>query len=241
MATIEENLKIYNETYSWPEDGDEWSKPWGNSRMQWYASILPRINTFIPAKKILEIAPGFGRWTRFLKNSCEELHIVDLSEKCIEKCKTKFISSSNIFYYTNDGLTLDVIENNSMDFIFSFDSLVHANDETMKSYIKEIGKKLNENGVAFIHHSNLNFFKNYSTHVRDTSVDYQKISTYAKENNLNCIVQELINWDNEPFLIDCISTICKKGSKFDKEPIIFKNDRFMDEAKLFSKIYSIYK
>lgn len=207
------------------------------------AMIYPRIHKYIEQHNVfmLEIAPGFGRWTRFLKNYSEELHIVDISEKCIEKCKIKFIDSSNIFYYTNDGLSLDMIDNNSMDFIFSFDSLVHVNDETMKSYIREIGKKLNENGVAFIHHSNLNFFNNYSSHVRDTSVDYRKISSYAQENNLNCIVQELINWENEPFLIDCISTICKKGSKFDKESILFKNDRFMDEAKLFSKIYSIYK
>ena len=30
---------------------------------QWFGLIFPRIHAFLPTGTILEIAPGFGRWT----------------------------------------------------------------------------------------------------------------------------------------------------------------------------------
>jgi len=38
----------------------------------------------------LEIAPGHGRWTQFLQRLCQSLVAVDISEKCVEHCKTRF-------------------------------------------------------------------------------------------------------------------------------------------------------
>lgn len=34
MGTIEENKKIWNNEYTWPVDGDEWSSAWGGSNSQ---------------------------------------------------------------------------------------------------------------------------------------------------------------------------------------------------------------
>jgi hypothetical protein len=58
MPTIEENCSLFDESYDWPEAGEEWSKDWGGAQMQWYGCILPRISAFVPAQTILEIAPG---------------------------------------------------------------------------------------------------------------------------------------------------------------------------------------
>ena len=41
-------------------------------------SILPRIARFLPAGSMLEIAPGHGRWTAYLREHCDTLAIVDL-------------------------------------------------------------------------------------------------------------------------------------------------------------------
>lgn len=49
--------------YDWKDSGEEWSAPWGNSAAQWFGTILPRTSQCLPAGTILEIAPGFGRWT----------------------------------------------------------------------------------------------------------------------------------------------------------------------------------
>ena len=61
-----------------------------------------------------------------MKNLCDSLIIVDLAESCIEACKTRFQSEENFQYFVNDGKSLEMINDSSVDFIFSFDSLVHA-------------------------------------------------------------------------------------------------------------------
>lgn len=42
---------------------------WGSSQQQWQRALLPRLRAFLPTQTILEIAPGFGRWTEHLKSS----------------------------------------------------------------------------------------------------------------------------------------------------------------------------
>ena len=41
----------------------------------------------------------------------------------------------------------------SIDFAFSFDSLVHAEANILESYISELARVLKANAIAFIHHS----------------------------------------------------------------------------------------
>ena len=92
---------------------------------------LPRIARFLPAGSILEIAPGHGRWTDFLREHCDTLSIVDLDAACIDACRERFAGDERIAYHVNDGRSLDMIEDGSVDFAFSFDSLVHADAEVV--------------------------------------------------------------------------------------------------------------
>lgn len=141
MADVDINKKVWNEDYPWPQRGEEWSFSWGGADRQWYITILPRIHSFLPAETILEIAPGFGRWTQYLKEHCMHLIVVDLSEKCIEFCKKRFSQDSHISYHVNDGKSLAMIPDNSIDFAFSFDSLVHAEEDVIQSYLSGLAKK----------------------------------------------------------------------------------------------------
>ncbi len=155
MPTIEENHSVWGETYEWTSAGEEWSKAWGSTRMQWYGAILPRISRFVPTGTILEIAPGYGRWTAYLKDLCQHITVVDLSEKCIDICRTRFRDSSHVSYFVNDGKSLDMVPDGSIDLLFSFDSLVHVEEPVIRSYVAECARTLRPDGVAFIHHSNL--------------------------------------------------------------------------------------
>ena len=229
--------------------------------MQWYGTILPRIHAFIPAKNILEIGPGFGRWTQFLKEVCNELSIVDLSSKCIDACKKNFSSSSHISYYVNDGLSLSMIPDNTVDFAFSFDSLVHVDNTVMAQYIAQLSRKLVRNGVAFIHHSNLGEYSNQlrlhkipkiqhvlkrlgvieeSFHWRDPSVTAAQIAHHARENGLRCTSQEIVNWGTKKALIDCMSTMVKEDSIWSRENRIFRNPSFMNEGIYLSELARLY-
>jgi 16S rRNA A1518/A1519 N6-dimethyltransferase RsmA/KsgA/DIM1 with predicted DNA glycosylase/AP lyase activity len=53
-----------------------------------------RIRSFLLADNILEIAPGQGRWTHYLKDQCKRMWVVDLSQNCMEACKQLFASEN---------------------------------------------------------------------------------------------------------------------------------------------------
>jgi len=266
MPTIEEIKSFWDGTYDWRRAGEEWSDKWGTSYMQWYGTILPRISAFLPVHTVLEIAPGFGRWTEFLKDFCTNLIVVDLSEKCIKACQERFTGCSHITYHVNDGRSLDMIPDNTVDFIFSFDSLVHVEDTIISAYISQFSRKLKQNGVAFIHHSNLGEYSNnlkmqltisripkligtltrlgiidnVRYQGRAPSMTAKKMQLYANENGLQCISQELVTWSTKRVLIDCISTITKKDSIWFRDNKVFKNVFFMKEAGNLMNLSHLY-
>jgi len=251
MPTVEENRRIWNEQFAWSETEDNWSSGWGGARMQWFWSLLPRIQAFLPAPTILEIAPGYGRWTQYLKDHCERLTVVDLSEKCIEHCKRRFAGVSHIAYHVNDGRSLEMVAPESVDFLFSYDSFVHIEGEDVRNYLRQIGAKLTRDGVGMIHHSNLgNYLPLFrvvaeSVHARDTlkqaglfshslrapSMTAELFVRFAEEAGLQVLTQELVNWDNrgQPWLIDCISIFTRKGSRWARPFQRLENRDFMEE------------
>lgn len=261
MPKIERNLEVWNSTYNWSEDGEEWSVSWGNSEAQWYGSIFPRIHRFLPCQTILEIAPGYGRWTNYLKQYCTNLIAVDLSENCIQACRHRFRSDQHITYHVNDGKSLKMIDSDSIDFIFSFDSLVHAEAESLETYLNQIPDKLKKTGVGFIHHSNIGMYERYfrsvnaipgrirsrlvsrniidNTGWRASSMTAKKFEQFCEDAGLRCLSQELINWGSSR-LIDCLSTFTSNTSPLSKPNQVIHNGAFMREAELIKKLSSLY-
>jgi 2-polyprenyl-3-methyl-5-hydroxy-6-metoxy-1,4-benzoquinol methylase len=265
MPTIEDNISMWENTYAWDQRGDGWSKGWGGVSMQWYGSIFPRIHSFLPTGTALEIGPGFGRWTHFLRDLCTKLILVDLSEKCIEECKRRFDDCSHITCFVNDGRSLDMIPDDSLDFVFSFDSLVHVEEDVISAYVTQFSQKLKQNGVAFIHHSNLGEYSTYfqisslagkipkllgllrrfgiddvTRQWRAPSMSANIMASYCEKNDLKCISQELITWSTKRVLIDCISIIVRRGSVWERDNILLRNTSFMSEASYLSQIYRLY-
>lgn len=249
MPSIEQNIELWTKSDEWKRGGDQWSDYWGGPQTQWVSTILPRIQPFLPAGRVLEIAPGHGRWTQFLKALSGELYIVDLLPQCIEACRQRFADDRNIRYYVNDGMSLGMLSNHQFDFAFSFDSLVHAERDVVGSYLKELELKLKPDGVGFIHHSNLGEYRTYfriadsiqrpwylrkrlislnvleSSRWRASSVSADLFDTLCKEAGLVCINQELVNWGTRR-LIDCFSTFTPEGSKWARPKTMVRNYEF---------------
>jgi 2-polyprenyl-3-methyl-5-hydroxy-6-metoxy-1,4-benzoquinol methylase len=262
MPTIEENQQSWDKGYAWELQGDEWSSFWGGADAQWFGSILPRIHASIPTGTILEIAPGFGRWTNYLKDACDRLIVVDLSEKCIKACQQRFAAESHVEYHVNDGKSLAMIPDNSIDFVFSFDSLVHAESDVMESYLAQLATKLKPNGVGFIHHSNLGKYQEAfsiiekipsemraeivnkvllePTHWRASSMTADLFGDYCDRSGLQCISQELVNWGTEGLLIDCFSSFTPKHSTWSRKNQIVDNLEFMKEANSIEQLAHIH-
>jgi hypothetical protein len=79
----------------------------------------------------------------------------DPAAVCIEACRRRFAAEPNLSYHVNDTCSLSMIPSGSIDFAFSFDSLVHVHREIVEAYVAELADKLTKHGIAFLHHSNL--------------------------------------------------------------------------------------
>lgn len=238
MPTLEWNKNTWKE-YSWTDEGEEWSAAWGNSAAQWFGSVYPRIHSFLPCKSILEIAPGFGRWTKFLLGHCESYTGVDIADGCIEACQKKFFKSrDNAHFYKNNGLSLNFVPDNSVDFCFSFDSLVHVDIQILDAYIDELSRKLTSNGACFLHHSN---FLEYvgavdNIHHRDPTVSAKLVREALSRRGIQSVFQEKINWGGD-LLIDAI-TIFTMDAKNNFSLDSIDNPYFMLEADTCKNVFA---
>ncbi|MAV34165.1 MAG: hypothetical protein CMJ59_01785 [Planctomycetaceae bacterium] len=249
MQTVQWNRRWWSERYHWSDAGDQWSEPWGDPERQWWGCLWPRICSFLPTEQILEIGPGFGRWTQFLLPQCERLTAVDLTERCVTACRRRF-DGKRFACHQNDGRSLDMIPDSSIDLAFSFDSLVHVESDVIATYLHQLSAKLTPNGVGILHHSNLGAYRRQfwfrkvplvrslvkrhrgdscQTHGRTFSVTAARFDQLADETGLKCISQELINWKSE-LLTDCISIFTPTGSAWSTANRLRQNPHFMAEA-----------
>jgi SAM-dependent methyltransferase len=206
-----EEQRLWNLNSNWSIDGHEWSKSFGTTEDLWNNQIFDKIKEF-RGKKILEIAPGFGRITQFLSILASELIVVDLNPLCIEKTKSK-LKHHVLAYFVNDGKSIPKVRDNSQDLVFSFDSFVHMHANVTEEYVKEIHRVLKPGGQAFIHHSWLYGGSEESTHnvAGRANMSPEQFKTFVENNNMEIVSQNAIQF--EPLELwngtDCISIFRK--------------------------------
>jgi SAM-dependent methyltransferase len=237
MPRLDWNVHQWDGEYNWKLKGEEWSSSWGSSEAQWFGCLYPRLHSHLPATRILEIAPGFGRWTRFLLNYCDDYTGIDLSDECVKACQQTFSKVERARFFKNDGLSLGHADG-QYDLVFSFDSLVHADIEVFDLYIPAILRLLKPDGMAFIHHSNLkDSGETANIHNRSENVTARYVKEVVELNGGSISTQEKINWGSK-LLIDCLTTFGHRGS--DHGPGAFDNYKFMDEAENCKRVVNLY-
>src|SRR5262249_14477232 len=180
---------------------------------------------------------------------CEELWAVDKSSECIEACRQRFAAEPHVHCYLNDGRSLSMIPDGSIDFVFSFDSFVHPDREIVEAYLRQLGTKLKIGGKGFIHHSNFGEYVNSRrerlpeilakplikakildcAHHRNPSMTAELFRSECGQNGLYCLSQELVNWRGRR-LIDCLSLFVRSDSACESATEIIRNPNFMGEA-----------
>lgn len=256
MPSVHWNEEEWSERYEWPAGGDEWSTGWGGPAAQWLTTVWPRLSPFLPTESVLEIAPGFGRWTEFLLPLCNSYVGVDLSPRCIDACGERFRDYSKARFFTNNGMSLDSVPDASISLVFSFDALVHVEMTEISGYLKEMARVLSPNGVAVIHHSNLgalrgSLFLRRAFDVaarripglslgrhrlfgwdqnRAMSVSADSVRIGCEAAQLSCIGQEVVVWHSGRHLLDCISIMTRQGSVWDRPLVSRTNRNFMRAA-----------
>jgi len=242
MPDLAWNKKRWDSDYDWTGRGEEWSQTWGGSEAQWFGSLYPRLHRFLPVGNLLEIAPGFGRWTRYLNEYVQGRYVgIDLSSACIEYCRDRFSQSGNAEFLVNDGLSLDAVKNDFFDLVFSFDSLVHANLEVHQTYVAQILRKLSRDGVAFIHHSNWADAgsRNANAHFRAEDVGATAYADLVRDAGGHLILQERLNWGADAN-IDAFTLFCRRDRIVLPQTELVENPDFMLEARVIREVQSRY-
>lgn len=160
MPTLDWNLSVWGRGYAWPKDGDEWSEAaeaCGVPYEQWKGQL---IRTFMvqhlrPQHTALEIGPGHGRWSVELQKRVPSgvLHLVDLSPSCVEFCKKRLSDGKNVMYHVTDGKSLSGVGTSSVDFVWSFDTFVHIEEDEIRGYAKELHRVMRPQSIGVIHHA----------------------------------------------------------------------------------------
>lgn len=255
------NRTVWAETWNWSTEGDEWSAWWGGTHAEWLAVLQPRLHSFLPTGTLLEIAPGYGRWTQYLKDLAEDLVVVDLTERCIEHCQERFADSANITYHVNDGRSLAMVADDSIDVVVSFDSLVHVDYGVIDAYLSQLVHKLTHDGVGIIHHSNIGAYQNLARLSRraperlrapmarrgwlldlgawrDEAMTAARFEELCSKHGLSCLGQEKISWEHGSFLIDAFSIFTRRGSRWDRPNVVVRNPGFGDEARRMRSVWT---
>jgi ubiquinone/menaquinone biosynthesis C-methylase UbiE len=191
-------MRVWNTAYTWDKDGDEWSQQaefCGVPYEKWKDQIrrtfiVPRIR---PESVALEIGPGHGRWSVMLPAKVTTLHLVDLSQTCIDYCKHRLAEHKNIQYHVNDGKSLPTIEKASIDFVWSFDSFVHIEEPEVRSYAREFARVMKPQSMGAIHHPGSPTPQQRQNGMR-SALDSKKFATILGEAGLH-VIRQVTEWE----------------------------------------------
>jgi hypothetical protein len=187
----------------------------------------------------LEIAPGFGRWAQFLIQYSDTFIGVDLAPKCVDACRRRFADHATATFEVNDGHSLPMVSALSVDFAFSFDSLVHAEAEAINGYLTELASVIAPQGVAFVKAlARVGIYRSISW--RAESVSASHFAELCQKAGLRCVGQELINWAGGVVLLDSFSIVTRPGSPWDHANLVVKNRLFRSEARSIRRSSSIH-
>jgi Methyltransferase domain len=130
--------------------GLEWGDPDSSAPLTYIRDqyLLPYIGTETFA---IEIGPGGGRWTRYMKG-VKKLYAVDYHQELLDELRRTF-HWHNISFIKNNGDDFPGIPANSIDLVFSFGVFVHLDVGIIDRYLKNIKPLLRKEANVIIQYS----------------------------------------------------------------------------------------
>lgn len=106
----------------------------------------------------LEIGPGYGRFSRFFL-PWRLNYYLDLLPHCEEKIKKRFKPQQHklIKFYTTNRTSCPEIDDNAVNFVFSWNTFTFFTQEHIKEYLDDIKRVLLPGGYVFIHYADCHY------------------------------------------------------------------------------------
>jgi ubiquinone/menaquinone biosynthesis C-methylase UbiE len=137
------------------KEQDYSSNRWGyidkyNPGLGDYAKIKDILIAKCSNKSTLDLGCLDGKWSEVIIKNASSLTLVDLGDDLLPLLKKKLGDEFN--FYKTKGNELSGVDENSIDLIFSMDSLVRVpNKSYISDYFSEFNRVLRSGGELFIH------------------------------------------------------------------------------------------
>jgi SAM-dependent methyltransferase len=157
--------RYYGTQYGDPFDSG-W--PWGTPIMQKF--LLPFLGE---DKVVMEIGAGGGRWSQFIIPQSKQALIVDGTKACETAIRGHFgpkLDLGNVQFLVSPDGKLPKVKKDSVDFVFSFDTFVHFDEDLFCEYMRTVARVLKPGGVLSLYYAfdasyKLPFFRYYDNDV----------------------------------------------------------------------------
>jgi ubiquinone/menaquinone biosynthesis C-methylase UbiE len=146
----------WTEFYLKSDNKDNFSFGWGkidkyNKGLGDYRVVLKKIISMSKSfDSIVEIGCLDGKWSEVLVEHFDEVHLMDLNDKLLPILQKKF--GNKFTFHTTNGNELKSLDDDSIELIFSMDSLVRVpNKEYILDYLNEFKRVLKKQGEVYVH------------------------------------------------------------------------------------------
>ena len=159
-SNVEWNRRRWGQSKGWSGQ-DGYGYQWGKGHQQRTTDVSRFADSFLRPHlgdrydlKILELAPGAGRFTAELIRYAREMVLVDLNRAAIDLCKERLrFFPTPVTTYVNDGQSLQMIEDDDFDLFACFDSMVHMHPEVIRNYVEQAARLMVPGGILWLDHS----------------------------------------------------------------------------------------
>jgi len=136
---------VYGHQWGIPGEGE-----WLNTLVDdWITPVAEKPST----NDVVEIGSGGGRWFSVLRNySFDRVVLVDGTPASETAIRHWWDDEFMEFLVSKDG-TLPSLEDQSVDYVWSYDTFVHFPTLLMDTYVREIGRILRPGGTLHIHYA----------------------------------------------------------------------------------------
>lgn len=151
----------------WGKTG--YKETWDGYEKNWTPEIMNMIiNNVSKQDTVLEIGCGSGYWTNMIFPLCNKMYAIDLIPRPNIDNKIQYIENDTHEYKCKN------IDNESIDFVFSFGVFCHLSLFANERYLKDILRVLKPNGKALLMYG-----------------DEKGLQKHFKNSNLTC---EAVGW-----------------------------------------------
>ena len=162
--------------YILPKDDNELQALLSNS---YHYKMLSNYITIDKKTVVLDLGCGYGRFIEFYAPLASFVYGIDITDYIIDICKTKYAGIENVEFIKNNGYSLKMIDDNSIDLVSCYTVFQHIPKKATQSYLKEFSRILKSDGKIIIQFqgvksNNDKAYKDVGLDKKDYKIQYTK-------------------------------------------------------------------